>query len=83
VSATLALGMVIELTPEQEARIQTVAQRSGRELREVVTDAAVWLSSLEQGYDAALERSIGQADRGEFIDEAEMEARFQRMMQPR
>jgi predicted transcriptional regulator len=70
-------------TPEQEARIQTVSQRSGRELREVVTDAAVWLSSLEQGYDDALERSIAQADRGELIEEAEMEARFQRMMQPR
>jgi predicted transcriptional regulator len=49
----------------------------------VVTDAAVWLSSLEQGYDDALERSIAQADRGELIEEAEMEARFQRMMQPR
>jgi len=73
--------MNIEFTPDQEARIHHAAQRSGRSVGEVVAEAALWLLKFEESHDASLQCSIEQADRGEFIEEEEMDARFERMMQ--
>jgi predicted transcriptional regulator len=72
--------MVIHLTPEQEAKMQQMALQSGRSLGEVVTETAVWLTKFDQNHDASLQRSLDQADRGEFIEEEEMDVRFARMM---
>ena len=73
--------MVLDLTPEEEARILQVAGQDGRSLGEILTQTAVWLLKIEASQDEALERSLSQADRGEFVDEGEMERRFARMMQ--
>jgi predicted transcriptional regulator len=73
--------MHIDLTPEQEARIVALASRDGKNLRDVMTDTAVWLLEMDAAHDAALTHSIAQADRGEFIEEEEMDRRFARMMQ--
>ena len=73
--------MTIEVTPEQEARIHHAAQQSGRSVGEVLTEAALWLLKFEESHEASLQRSLEQADRGEFIEEEEMDARFERMMQ--
>jgi len=75
--------MVIDLTPGQEARVRAAAEHSGRDVSDILTGTALWLLKLEEGYDEALERSIAQADRGEFVDEDAMQVRFERMMQPR
>jgi hypothetical protein len=40
----------------------------------------VWLSRFEKDHEASLQLSLEQADRGEFIEEEEMDARFARMM---
>lgn len=72
--------MVIELTPEQEAKMRHLAQQSGRTLSDVVTETAVWLTRFEQNHEASLQLSLEQADRGEFIEEEEMDTRFARMM---
>ena len=73
--------MTLEVTPEQEARIQQAAQQSGRSVSEVLTEAALWLLKFEESREGSLQLSLGQADRGEFIEEEEMDARFERMMQ--
>jgi predicted transcriptional regulator len=73
--------MHIDLTPEQEARISALATSNGKNLRDVMTETAVWLLQMDAANDAALTRSIAQADRGEFIEEEEMDRRFARMMQ--
>ena len=73
--------MTLEVTPEQEARIQQAAQQSGRSVSEVLTEAALWLMKFEESREGSLQLSLGQADRGEFIEEEEMDARFERMMQ--
>jgi predicted transcriptional regulator len=73
--------MSIDLTPEQEARISALAQQNGKTLRDVMAETAVWLLQMEASQDEALTRSIAQADRGEFIEEDEIDRRFARMMQ--
>jgi predicted transcriptional regulator len=73
--------MTLEVTPEQEARIQQAAQQSGRSVSEVLTEAALWLLKFEESHDASLQRSLDQADRGEFLEEEEMDSHFERMMQ--
>ncbi len=60
--------------------MQQMALQSGRSLGEVVTETAVWLTKFDQNHDASLQRSLDQADRGEFIEEEEMDVRFARMM---
>ena len=75
--------MVIDLTPEQEVLLRGITERTGQSLPEVLTAAAGWLIEFERSHDASLERSIAQADRGEFIEEEEMDRRFARMMQQR
>ena len=70
----------IKLTPEQEAKVKQMAQETGRSLGDVVTETAVWLSRFDINHDASLQRSLDQANRGEFIEEEEMDARFARMM---
>jgi predicted transcriptional regulator len=73
--------MTLEITPEQEAMIQQAAHRTGRSVGDVLTDAALWLLKFEQSHEASLQLSLQQAERGEFIEEEEMDARFERMMQ--
>ncbi len=68
--------MTIDLTPEQEGRIRKVAGYDTRSLGEILTNTAVWLLKLEGSQDEALRRSLEQADRGEFVDEEEIERRF-------
>jgi predicted transcriptional regulator len=73
--------MVIDLTPEQEARLLRQAQHSGRALSDLMCETASWLLQFEENDEAELQRGLDQADRGEFIEHEEMEARFGRMMQ--
>ena len=75
--------MVLNLTPEQEAKIAEQAKLTDRSPEEMVTEAALWLLQFEQNHEASLQRSLEQADRGQFVDEKEVEARFARMLEPR
>lgn len=75
--------MVIDLSPEQEAQIREVAAQDSRSLSDILTSTAVWLLKLEGSRDESLRRSLEQADRGEFIEEEEMESRLAKMLQSR
>lgn len=75
--------MVLDLTPEQEAQIREAAAQDSRSLSDILTSTAVWLLKLEGSRDESLRLSLQQADRGEFIEEEEMQSRFGKMMQAR
>ena len=45
-------------------------------------DAALRLLEQDSRFRAAVRDGIAQADRGEFIEEEEMEARIERMLNP-
>jgi len=73
--------MEIHLTPEQEAQLSQIATQSGTDAEQLVKDAALRLLDEDARFRAAVRKGIEQADRGEFIEEAEMDARLEQMFQ--
>ncbi len=74
--------MEVDFTPEQEAHLLQVARYEGTAPEHLVKNAAVRMLDDDTRFRAAVQRGIDQADRGEFIDEEEMDARFRRMLEP-
>jgi predicted transcriptional regulator len=74
--------MEVHLTPEQEAQLERIATKTGTNPERLVTDVLVRYLDEEARFLAAVEKGIAAADRGEFIEEGEMDARFERMLKP-
>ena len=72
--------MQVDLTPEQEARLAQIAAKSGTAAEELVKDAALRLLEEDARFRARVREGISEADRGEFIEEDEMDARFEQML---
>jgi len=73
--------MEIHFTPEQEAQLTQIATQEGTDAERLVRDAAVRLLEEDARFRAAVHEGMAQADRGEFIEEEEMDARLERMLQ--
>jgi predicted transcriptional regulator len=74
--------MEVHFTPEQEARLSKMVTHQGIDPEELVKDAALRLLEDDTRFRAGVRRGIEQADRGQFIEEEEMDARVKRMFQP-
>ncbi len=74
--------MEVRFTPEEEARLAKIATQEGVPPEELVKDAALRLLEDDRRFRAAVRKGIEQADRGEFIEEEEMDARVKRMFRP-
>ena len=72
-------AMEVRFTPEQEAQLAHIASSAGTDAEQLVKDAALRLLQDEH-FRAAVREGIEQADRGEFIEEEEMDARLERML---
>ncbi len=72
--------MEIHFTREQEAQLAQMASQKGSDVERLVRDAAVRLLEEEARFRAALRVGIAQADRGELIEEEEMNARLEQML---
>lgn len=72
--------MEIDFTPEQETQLAQIANQKGTDAERLVKDAAVRLLEEDARFRAAVREGIAQADRGEFIEEAEMNARLEQML---
>ena len=71
--------MEVHFTPEQEARLAKIAEAQGINAEAFVKNAGIRL--LEDAeFRAAVLHAIEQADRGEFIEEEEMDAIFEQML---
>ncbi|HEY7387293.1 MAG TPA: hypothetical protein VH640_02215 [Bryobacteraceae bacterium] len=66
-------------TADQEAQLARVATKSGTDAPHLVKDAALRLLDEEARFLAAIERGIAAAERGELIEEEEMDARVEGM----
>ncbi len=73
--------MEIHLTPEQEAQLSQIASQAGTDAEHLVKHAALRLLEEDARFRAAVRKGIEQAERGEFIEEKEMDARIERMFQ--
>jgi len=72
--------MEVHFTPEQEARLTPIARNAGTGPESLVKEAALRLLEEDARFRAAVEEGIAQADRGEFVDQHEMDARFEQML---
>ncbi|MGH9493960.1 MAG: hypothetical protein ACRD3B_03100 [Candidatus Sulfotelmatobacter sp.] len=74
--------MEVHFTPEQEALLSQVASHKGTEPEQLVNDAALRLLERDARFRDKVREGMQQADRGELIEEEEMEARIARMLEP-
>ena len=72
--------MEVHFTPEQEAQLSQIASHAGTDTEQLVKDAALRLLEQDARFCAAVQEGIAQADREEFIEEEEMNARTERML---
>lgn len=70
----------MHFTPEQEAQLAQIATTAGTDPEHLVKDAALRLLQEDARVRAAVREGIAQADHGEFIEEEEMDARFEQML---
>jgi len=73
--------MHVPLTPEEEARFAKLASAVGKKPEQWAHDILAGVAVAEdEAFRAAVQLGIDQADRGELIDEADMDARVRRML---
>ena len=73
-------AMEVHFTPEQEAQLARIATKEGTNPERLVKDAALRLLEEDARFRAAVEKGIAAANRGEFIEEEEMDARLEQML---
>ena len=74
--------MEVHFTSEQEAQLSRMASKVGTDPERLVKDVLVRYLDDEARFLAAVEKGIAAAERGEFIEEEEMDARIERMFKP-
>ena len=72
-------AMEVQFRPEQEAQLTQMATEAGTNPERLVKDVLVRYLDDEARFLAAVEKGIVAAERGEFIEEEEMDARIERM----
>ena len=73
-------SMELHFTPEQEAQLAQIAHQEGIDAQRLVKEAALRLLQEDARFRAAVREGIAQADRGEFIEQEEMDARLEQML---
>jgi len=73
--------MELHFTKEQESRLTQIAHRDGKaDAGELLKDAALRLLDEDARFRTAVLEGKAYADRGEFIEEEEMDGRFEEML---
>lgn len=72
--------MEVPFTAEQEANLARLAAMAGTDAPSLVKDAALQLLEEDIKFRAAVLESLACADTGEFIEEDEMDARFEKLL---
>jgi predicted transcriptional regulator len=71
--------MEVHFSAEQQARLAQIATNAGTVPERLVTNVVARYLDEEARFLAAVEKGIGAAERGEFIEEEEMDARLEAM----
>ena len=72
--------MEIHLSHSQEVQLSELAAKTGRGTDELVQEAVAKLLSYNEWFKQQVQIGMDQIERGEFIEEEEMDARIQRML---
>jgi predicted transcriptional regulator len=73
--------MEVSLPQNQESELNELALKTGRGTDELVREAVERLLAHNQWFKEQVQVGIDQIARGEFIEEEEMDARVERMLQ--
>jgi predicted transcriptional regulator len=71
--------MEVQFTPEQQAQLAQLAAKSGTPPERLVTSIVARYLDEEALFLTAVEKGLAAAERGEFIEEEEMDARLEAM----
>jgi predicted transcriptional regulator len=74
--------MEVRFSPEQQAQLAEIATKAGTDPERVVANLVARYLDEEARFLAAVEIGIAAAERGEFIEEEEMDARLEDMFKP-
>ena len=72
--------MEVRFTPEQEAQLAPIASAKGTDPKTLIKEAATRFLDDDARFRAAVRDGLAQAERGEFIEEQDMDARFEQML---
>lgn len=75
-------GMEVHLPQNQEVQLKELAAQTGRGTDDLLQEAVAKLLAHNEWFKAQVQIGIDQIARGEFIEEEEMDARVERMLQP-
>jgi predicted transcriptional regulator len=73
--------MEVQLSPEKEARLHDLANRTGREAAQLVVEAVDRMLEYDARFIEAVEEGRAAARRGELLEHAEVVARIEGMFQ--
>ncbi|HEY3456694.1 MAG TPA: hypothetical protein VGK64_19105 [Bryobacteraceae bacterium] len=73
--------MEVHLPQSQEVQLKDLAAQTGRATDDLVQEAVARLLAHSDWFKAQVQIGIDQIARGEFIEEEEMDARVERMLQ--
>lgn len=79
VGSRILKAMEVHFTPEQEAQLTEIGVKGGTDPERLVKEVLMRYLDEEAQFIAAIEEGIAAAERGEFIEEEEMDARVERM----
>lgn len=74
--------MEVHLSPEQQAKLTEIATKAGTAPERLVANVVARYLDEEVRFLAAVEKGIAAAERGEFVEEEEMDARVKAMFEP-
>ena len=73
--------MDVHFTPEQEEQLSQLASHKGKNAEQLVEDAALRLLKNHLRFREGVTRGIEAANRGDFVEEEEMDAHIEQMLQ--
>ena len=74
--------MVVHLTPEQEAELSKLAERTGRNAEELAQAVIGYYLDHEVRFIEAVKRGLDSLDRGKYVTHEEAGARIERILRP-
>jgi predicted transcriptional regulator len=73
--------MEVTLSPEQEAQLQRIARRTGRDSEALAKEAIGHLLDHEERFIEVVEKGLASLDRAEFISHQEVKRRIEGLLQ--
>ena len=73
--------MEVTLSPEQEAQLQRIARRTGRNTEALAKEAIGHLLEHEERFIQAVESGLASLNRGEFVRHEEVARRIEKLLE--